>query len=152
LPPSSRPARLTALGDELVRIHDSLRADLRRLQVGVRTPGRPLAVHCLAFSEALTRHHTGEEAGAFPALAARFPELAPLLDKMAEDHVFIARIVARVEEIAASGDPSPAGELDGLAAITESHFSFEERRIRDALDSLDGSPGELLGAQENSAL
>ena len=152
MPPSSRPARLTALGDELVRIHDSLRADLRRLQAGVRTPGRPLAVHCLAFCEALTRHHTEEEAGAFPALAVRFPELAPLLDKMAEDHVSIARIVARVEEIAAFGDPSLAGELDGLAAITESHFSFEERRIRDALDSLDASPGELLGAQENSAL
>ena len=40
----------------------------------------------------------------------------------------------------------------GLAAITESHSSFEERRIRDALDSLDGSAGDLLGAQENSAL
>jgi hypothetical protein len=31
----------------------------------------------------------------------------------------------------------------------ESHFSFQERRIRDALD---GSAGDLLGAQENSAL
>ena len=85
-------------------------------------------------------------------MAVRFPELAPLLDEMAEDHVSIARIVARFEEIAASGDPSLAGELDRLAAITESHSSFEERRIRDALDSLDSSPGELLGAQENSAL
>ena len=58
MPRSPRPARLTALGDELVRIHDSLRADLRRLQAGVCTPGRPLAVHCLAFCAALTRHHT----------------------------------------------------------------------------------------------
>jgi hypothetical protein len=66
---------------------------------------------------------------------------------MAEDHVFIARIVARVEEIAGSRDPSLAGELDGLAAIMESHFSFEERRIRDALDALDGSADDLLGAR-----
>ncbi len=45
-----------------------------------------------------------------------------------------------------------AGELDGLAAIVESHFAFEERRLREALEALDGSAGDLLGAQENSAL
>jgi len=152
LSPTPRPARLTALGDELFRIHDSLRAELRRLQDGVRDPGRPLAVHCLAFCAALTRHHTGEDAGAFPALGERFPELRPLLEKMAEDHDAIAGIVTRIEEVAVSGDPALAGELDGLAAIMESHFSFEERRIRDALDSLDGAAGDLLGAQQNSAL
>ena len=144
--------RAVALGDELLRIHDSLRAELRRLQDGVREPGRPLAVHCLAFCAALTRHHTGEDAGAFPVLAERFPELRPLLEKMAEDHAMISGIVARIEEVAASGDPALAGELDGLAAIMESHFSFEERRIRDALDALDGPAGDLLGAQENSEL
>jgi Hemerythrin HHE cation binding domain len=140
------PSRVAALGDELVRIHDSLRADLRRLQAGHLGPGRPLALHCLAFCDALTRHHTGEDAGAFPALAAQFPELRPLLDKMAEDHAMIATIVARIETIAGSGDPALAGELDGLAAIMESHFSFEERRIRDALDRLGGSADDLLGA------
>ena len=148
----SRAARLSALGDELLRIHDSLRAELRRLQDGVHEPGRPLAVHCLAFCAALTRHHTGEDGGAFPALAARSPELRPLLEKMAEDHAMISGIVARIEEVAASGDPALAGELDGLAAIMESHFAFEERRIRDALHELDGSAVELLGAQENRAL
>jgi hypothetical protein len=55
--------------------------------------------------------------------------------------VLIAGIVARVEAAAADGAP---GELDGLAAILESHFSFEERRLREALDELDGSP-DLLG-------
>jgi hypothetical protein len=115
-------------------------------------PSRPLAVHCPAFCAALTRHHTGEDAGAFPALAARFPELRPLLAKTAEDHLLISGIVARIEEVAASGDPALAAELDGLAAIVESHFAFEERRIREALDALHGSAVDLLGAQENSAL
>lgn len=144
------PSRIAALGDELVRIHDTLREDLRRLRTGGSQPGRPLAVYCLAFCATLTRHHTGEEAGAFPALASRFPDLQPLLDKMAEDHQLIAVIVARVEEIAAErADPvSPQliAELDGLSAIMESHFSFEERRIREALDALDGSAAELLGS------
>jgi hypothetical protein len=144
------PSRVAALGDELVRIHDALRADLHRLRIGGAEAGRPLGIHCLAFCEAMTRHHTGEETGAFPALAAQFPDLRPLLDKMAEDHVLIAGIVARVDEIARelAGESSPrlAAELDGLSAIMESHFAFEERRIRHALDALEGSATDLLGA------
>jgi hypothetical protein len=143
-------ARVAALGDELVRIHDSLRADIRRLRNDGAPAGRPLAAHCLAFCTALTRHHTAEEQGAFPALAAQFPDLQPLLDKMAEDHVLIAGIVVRVEEIARAmadgGSAELIGELDGLSAILESHFSFEERRIRNPLDAIEGSAADLLGA------
>jgi Hemerythrin HHE cation binding domain len=96
-------------------------------------PSRPLAVHCPAFCAALTRHHTGEDAGAFPALAARFPELRPLLAKTAEDHVLISGIVARIEEIAASGDPALAAELHGLAsgrgvALSRSRSAASARR------------------------
>jgi hypothetical protein len=94
----------------------------------------------------LTAHHTGEDAGAFPALVERFPELAPVVAKMAEDHVWISGILARVEELARQ----LAGELDGLAAVVESHFSFEECRIAAALDRLPRTPG--LPVQENSAL
>ncbi|MGR7024687.1 hemerythrin domain-containing protein [Geodermatophilus sp. URMC 62] len=145
-------ARPVALGEELQRIHDALRADLRALRAAAAggAPAdvrRTLPAHCLAFCAALTAHHTGEDAGAFPALAERFPELAPVLAKMAEDHGWIAGILARVEELAAEGtSPRLAGELDGLAAIVESHFSFEERRIADALDRLPGSAAGLLGA------
>ncbi|NEM07479.1 hemerythrin domain-containing protein [Geodermatophilus normandii] len=148
------------LGAELRRVHDSLRADLRALQAAAATGARPdvrrtLPAHCLTFCAALTVHHTGEDAGAFPALAQRFPALAPVLDKMTEDHVWISGILARVEELAgelaASGtSPRLAGELDGLAAIVESHFSFEERRIAAALDRLPGTTALLV--QENSAL
>ncbi|MBB3086368.1 hemerythrin domain-containing protein [Geodermatophilus sabuli] len=149
-------SRAAALGAELVRIHDGLRAQLRRLQAAAAAGAapdarRPLPVHCLAFCAALTRHHTGEDAGAFPALVAAFPELRPVLGKMAEDHAMISGIALRVEqiagELAVGGDGLRlAGELDGLAAIMESHFSFEERRIRAALDALGGSAADLLGA------
>lgn len=149
----SRPA---ALGAELRRVHDALRADLRALQADAASGAPPearwtLPAHCLAFCAALTAHHTGEDAGAFPALAERFPELAPVLEKMAEDHVWIAGVLARVEELArelaeAGTSPRLAGELDGLAAIAESHFSFEERRITAALDRLPGTAAGLLGA------
>jgi hypothetical protein len=62
-----------------------------------------------------------------------------------------------VEELAgelatAGASPRLAGELDGLAAIVESHFSFEERRVRAALDRLPGRPVGQGSAQENSTL
>ena len=108
-----------------------------------------VAASFITFCAALTRHHTGEERGAFPALAARFPDLRPLLEKMAEDHVLVAGITARVEAIAQemtdARSPALLAELDGLAAILDSHFAFEERRIRGALDELGGSATELLG-------
>jgi transposase len=146
----SDASRVVALGDELARIHDALREDLHRLRTDGRLPERTLAAHCLTFCATLTRHHEAEEDGAFPALAARFPDLRPLLAKMAEDHQLIAGITARVEAIAqqrVEGDARRLiAELDGLGAILESHFAFEERRIRDALDELDGSATELLGS------
>ncbi|SHH10331.1 hemerythrin domain-containing protein [Geodermatophilus nigrescens] len=162
------------LGAQLRRVHDTLRADLRALQAAAAggAPAdarRTLPAHCLAFCAALAAHHTGEDAAVFPLLAERFPELAPVLAKMAEDHEMISGILARVEqlagELAASGSsPRLAGELDGLAAIAESHFSFEERRITAALDRLPDAAPALDGpvrlpragggppAQENSAL
>ena len=138
-------------------MHDGLRADLRRLRAAT-VAGAPLAgdralsLHCVAFCSAVTRHHTGEDAGAFPALARQYPELGPVIGALQEDHALIAGIVARVEEIAGALSRGEAaerlvGELDGLAAILESHFSFEERRITKALDDLrtDAPAAELLG-------
>jgi Hemerythrin HHE cation binding domain len=149
--------RLRALGQELVRVHDGLRDDLARLRTAVAAggpvpQGRSPVAHCLAFCAALTRHHTAEDATAFPALAARHPDLAPIVAKLVEDHAMISGIVGRVEAISAdlaAGAEAPRllGELDGLSAILESHFRFEERRIADALDGLDLSAAEALGAE-----
>jgi hypothetical protein len=38
------------------------------------------------------------------------------------------------------------GELDGLAAIMDSHFAFEERRISAAIDGLKASRREIGAA------
>jgi hypothetical protein len=138
--------RVLALGQELVRVHDGLREELARVRDAVRAGERPevgasLLAHCTAFCSALTEHHRGEDEHVFPVLARRFPELAPVIGKLAEDHELIAGIPARVQEVGialgggADGDRL-LGELDGLAAILESHFSFEERRIAGALNEL----------------
>lgn len=151
--------RARALGQELVAIHDWLRTELTRIRADVTDYAagselRPtqLRVHCTAFCAALTRHHTGEDTAGFPALADQFPELAPVLAELRTDHELVADILRRLTELLDSIGPDNADtvrrELDGLAAILESHFHWEERRLVQAFDELEmgtRAGEELLG-------
>jgi hemerythrin HHE cation binding domain-containing protein len=146
-------ARLQALGQQLVVVHDGLRADLDRLRTALDAgedvaAARTLPQHCLAFCAALGRHHRSEDADVFPALGERHPELAEVLARLREDHAVIAGLLT---SLAASTDALPAhpdadqrsrfrAELDGVGALMESHFRFEERRIRSALDAWTDAP------------
>lgn len=129
--------RAVALSAQLARAHDELRRRLRDLRAG---QARDLPTHCLAFCAALNAHHQGEDTGMFAELLRLRPDLSGTIAKLVEDHGMIAWILSRVAELATSPDPSSAinGELDGLAAIMESHFAFEERAISAALDG--GTP------------
>jgi hypothetical protein len=144
--PSAWPdGRITALGNQLVDIHIRLREELERLRDGHRARPRDLRTHCLAFCSALRRHHGAEDGGAFPALAARFPALRPVLDELERDHRLVADSLRRVEELPEAGFEA---ELDTLAALLETHFTYEERRLVAALNALDARAGtveELLG-------
>ncbi|MFU8876040.1 hemerythrin domain-containing protein [Micromonospora sp. SL4-19] len=150
-PPFSPSARLTALGTQLIEIHDWLREELVRLRASLDSPGgltRELRAHCVGFCAALHRHHTGEDAGAFQVLAEQVPELRPVLATLSEDHRVVASILTRVEELVSGPVAGPAvrAELDGLAALLESHFTYEERTLVAALDAVSaGTAEELLG-------
>jgi hypothetical protein len=140
--------RAVALSLQLAQAHQELRNRLGTLRadLGRRPPpGDGLATHCLAFCAAITAHHEGEDAGMFAELLRHRPDLAGTVDKLVEDHGMIAWILSRIASLAgdAAGLHGAAleaisGELDGLAAIVESHFSFEERAISAALDG--GTP------------
>ena len=97
-----------------------------------------LRTHCVAFCGAVGRHHTSEDRTAFPALAAQYPELRDTLDGLARDHHVVAGILQSIEAVLTSGDDlvRARSEIDGLAAILESHFRWEERAIVAALDGL----------------
>ncbi|NUR49922.1 MAG: hemerythrin domain-containing protein [Hamadaea sp.] len=125
--------RLLALSHQLADIHDRLRDQLADLE----TPA-DLQAHCVAFCAALTRHHEAEEAGAFPRLAAEFPDLAPILDELRRDHELI---VDSLRKLAAG---PTALERATLAALLETHFTYEERKLAAALDRLDPDLGPTL--------
>lgn len=157
-PQSAPAARARALGRELAEVHDELRRSLRQVRAGLADPdpagppARSLRAHCAGFCAALARHHGTEDATAFPLLARQAPELAPVLAELQADHEAIAGILRRIDELTSAASPQNAGqvagELDGLAAVLESHFRWEERRITAALDALDPAAhpaAELFG-------
>lgn len=136
-----RYERFTALGNQLIDIHHRLLDAVDDLRAGEAPPAN-LAEHCLAFCAAVTRHHTGEDATVFPELARRFPELRDVLGGLERDHQMMAGMLRRVAELAGALDTDGArAELDGLAALLRSHFSWEEKRLAAVLNSLE--PGAM---------
>jgi hemerythrin-like domain-containing protein len=133
--------RVAALGHQLIDTHIRLLDALDDLRSGTPLP-RGLADHCLAFCAAITRHHTVEDTSVFPLLAARHPELREVLEGLERDHQMVAGMLHRVAELAADLDADGAlAELDGVAALLESHFTWEEKRLVAALNAL--GPDEL---------
>ncbi|MEW2468808.1 hemerythrin domain-containing protein [Streptomyces sp. NPDC046994] len=136
--------RMAAWSLQLAEAHQELRHRINEIRTGLgqrRLSDDALLTHCLAFCTALTTHHHGEDDGMFSQLLLARPDLAATVANLAEDHGMIAAILAQVSELAdrAAGSGGDAlepigGELDGLAAIMESHFGYEERTISEALD------------------
>ncbi|XVQ11732.1 hemerythrin domain-containing protein [Spirillospora sp. CA-255316] len=136
--------RLAAFGNQLIQVHIWLREELEALREDIDGGARPreLRAHCLTFCSALDRHHTGEDGGAFPKLGEEFPELRPVLDELRRDHRMVddslRRLQALVDGLDEGTDPVEARrELDSLAALMETHFVYEEKRIVSALNALD---------------
>lgn len=149
------------LGDFLVEAHDWLRAELtglRRqvddliaggdepLRAGRPDLGRQMRSHCLEFCAALEQHHTGEDRGGFPMLARRFPPLAPVLDRLAGEHVVVAGLQRRLRDLVETYEPGRTdlprlrAELDVLAERLEDHFRYEERTVVSALNTMGPAP------------
>lgn len=149
------PSRLVAWHHELTAAHTRLRAALRlareTLDAGdhPETAAHDFLLYCHGFCTALGGHHTGEDTALFPELAARHPELRPAIGKLRQDHDAIAGLLRRLQDVLASGAPPEeiAAHLDGISAIMESHFRYEERQILDRLETLDldADPRTVLG-------
>ncbi|MBN9629258.1 MAG: hemerythrin domain-containing protein [Actinobacteria bacterium] len=151
----SDKARLIAWGDELRAVHQRLRDALRvtreTLGSGTRDDAtrRDLLLYCHGFCTALTGHHRGEDRELFPAIAAEHPELAETLRRLEDDHAMIATLLDGLRDATEGGDPPErlGAHLEGIAAIMESHFQYEERRLLTVLDAmaLDADPHDVFG-------
>ncbi|MFF5257497.1 nitroreductase/quinone reductase family protein [Actinomadura viridis] len=162
--------RSLAMGDQLVRIHAGLRHDLEVLRAQVETylggrdtadghgddggaaggeagaarPAPDLAVrlrtHCLAFCDALGAHHDGEETRGFPPLERRYPDLAPVLDRLRREHVEVTRLKdalrALIDDLESADPARVRAELDRVTAGLEAHYAYEEEQLTAALNAM----------------
>jgi hypothetical protein len=138
--------RLTAFGNQLVDSHIRLREMLAGLRDGTYS-GTDLRTHCLTFCSVLAKHHSAEDDGGFPVLARHYPELAPVLEELKHDHRLVAEALERLKELSTMDGIEVQRELDTLAALLETHLTYEERKLVDALNRLrpKGSEAEAVG-------
>ena len=147
--------RLVAWSRELRSVHERLREALRVTRAALEDgePAEPatrdLLLFCHGFCTALTGHHEGEDRELFPAIAAAHPELVGTLRNLRQDHSMIAHLLggltAAVDQAATPVELER--HLEGVAAIMESHFRYEERMLLTVLDTLalDADVREVLG-------
>jgi Hemerythrin HHE cation binding domain len=137
--------RAVAFSRQLRQAHQHLRDQLTRIRGELGQDDHMeagLQAHCLVFCSMLTTHHAGEDDGMFRELLAARPDLATAIQNLIDDHAAMAEILLRVQTLATQAKTTPAQslpglrrELDGLAAIAESHFGYEERAVSAALDN-----------------
>lgn len=97
-----------------------------------------LLIYCHGFCAALEGHHRSEDAGLFPQIAAARPDLTPVLAKLSQAHSMMSHLIGGLERALTSGADRATlhGHLDGLDAIMESHFRYEERSLLTVLDGI----------------
>ncbi|WP_298331836.1 hemerythrin domain-containing protein [Haloactinopolyspora sp.] len=147
--------RLIAWSRELRQVHERLREALRVTRqaladgAAAEPATRELLLYCHGFCAALTGHHQSEDRTLFPAIAAAHPELRETLRYLEQDHSMIEHLLSGL--LAAVDQAASPAELDrhleGIAAIMESHFRYEERQLLTVLDTLalNADPADALG-------
>jgi Hemerythrin HHE cation binding domain len=152
-----------AAADHLVAIHDHLRSELERLQglvdevrrgllaagsaraeihaMSLRQNNWTLGAYCQSYCGFVNGHHSLEDASVFPHLRHSDPAAAPVLDRLAEEHVVIHHLLDDLDRaLVALVRDNDAVALDAversiglLADRLLSHLAYEERELRGPL-------------------
>lgn len=153
-----------AMGKHLIDVHDMLRQELEQvrdvieqvkamtLDVGsarsslnemtMRQNDWTLGVYCARYCTTVTQHHSLEDASVFPHLREAEAALAPVLDRLEEEHLVIHDVIEHVDRalVAFVGDPEDFSRLDeAVDALTDtllSHLAYEEDQLVEPLARL----------------
>ncbi|YAL84297.1 hemerythrin domain-containing protein [Dermacoccaceae bacterium W4C1] len=110
---------------------------------------RELLLHCWGFCLSVSGHHRGEDTVLFPALARQHPELVPVLSRLRSDHSMLEHLLGGYREALDSQADSDElrQHLDGIGAVLQTHFRYEERVLLPLLDALplQAEPREVFG-------
>lgn len=125
--------------------------DLARESVEEEPTADPLAgnplLYCWGFCAALTGHHRGEDRALFPRIVDHHPDLASVIGQLIQDHHMIEHLIGGLQFAIEQKVPvkEKLRHLDGIDAVMETHFRYEERRL---LDVLDGMSDETVTSAE----
>ncbi|WP_125773653.1 hemerythrin domain-containing protein [Antribacter gilvus] len=148
--------RVVAWGQELTAVHERLRDALEVARAAVLDGGvtpeaaRELRLFCRGFCAALTGHHRSEDRNLFEVVLAERPDLGPVVSALKQDHNVLDHLLGDLDRAITSGLPADdlLRHLDGIDAIMETHFRYEEKmlvRVLDATAREDLDRTELFG-------
>ena len=163
-PPPPGDASYSAHGrmiaGHLVQVHDHLRAELAQIrdlieqvrdsemdvaearsainQMTLRSNSWTLGAYCASYCRLVTGHHTLEDQAIFPHLRAREPGLRPVLDRLADEHEIIHKVLEDVDAALVELLRNPDfGRLqqaaDVLTDVLLSHLAYEEAQLVEPL-------------------
>jgi hypothetical protein len=159
------------VGQHLVQVHDHLRAELNSLldvieqvragridaaharssinAMSMRQNDWTMGAFCASYCRMVTQHHGLEDASIFPHLRSSEPALAPVLDRLEDEHVLIHDVLDQLDRALVDyiGNPEDFTALDAAVARLSdrllSHLSYEERELVDPLARLGFYPGQV---------
>ncbi|MGN9844973.1 nitroreductase/quinone reductase family protein [Nonomuraea sp. H19] len=124
------------IGDLLKQLHDGFRKELARIRGEVAASGprvvAQLRVNCLTMCHNLHVHHSHEDNGMLPGLERRYPELAPVLERLRAEHVVVQRLLEQLKTLLGADDVAPEAllsEVDRLIGELEAHLDYEEEQL-----------------------
>ncbi|WP_447006846.1 nitroreductase/quinone reductase family protein [Saccharothrix isguenensis] len=150
------PPNASSAGAALKLVHDAFRREFATIRREVAeakpTLGAQLKVNCLTACHGLKFHHTAEDSGMFPVLRDRYPELAPTLDRIGEEHERISDLMAQLQQTLDRHDVATLrADVDGLIGELEAHLAYEEEQLIPFLDQPAGAGSPATGNVHTNA-
>lgn len=131
-----------SMGEAIKAVHDAFRRELALIRDEIATAGprlgAQLRINCLTLCQGLHNHHTGEDTALFPFLAGRYEELAPVMDRLREEHGKIAALLDELRRVVTADGTEPGlvqAEVGRLTDELETHLAYEEEQLIPVLDA-----------------
>ncbi|HEY1320588.1 MAG TPA: hemerythrin domain-containing protein [Streptosporangiaceae bacterium] len=160
-PDTAYTAHGRAVGSHLIDIHDHLRNELTQLrdlidqvrngaasagqarsalnEMTMRQNDWALGAYCASYCRIVTGHHSLEDEAIFPYLRASEPGLAPVIDRLADEHKVIHQVLGDVDKALVDLLRNP-GDFTGLQRAADiltdtllSHLAYEEGQLIEPL-------------------
>ncbi|GAA0951009.1 nitroreductase/quinone reductase family protein [Nonomuraea longicatena] len=136
------PPGAGSFGDTLRAIHAVYRRELAVIRKELTDAGPSLVaqlrINCLAFCQGLHTHHTMEDRGLFPAVAAQHPEKAAVVERLSREHERVAALLEALTEAVTdreAGAETVRAEVERLADELEAHLDYEEEQLIPLFDA-----------------